>query len=742
MSGGAYGQTPAPVFTGFVGPRGEFAKRRFTRSLGLTELCSSRVWSAGATSTWCRGGLTGLPRHTEGTDMPLSVLYYEFPATGTSGDDFMFGYASGPGTVNTLNGGDGDDFIMGDSQNFQIAAVGNNNGSMATAQGLGDSSLWSTQNNPLIADPLIPYTYIVVEATTGQAEYFGTPMTAGQTITVDIDFGNGSPIGTGGNVDLYVEILDSNGTVVAFSDDSAATDGGLGSFSGLDPYLTFTAATSGSYYIRVRPLGETTFSASSTFILNVSMTGHAVNATPIPAGADTLSGGNGDDLIVGQDGNDILHGGSGMDILNGGDGNDTLDGGTGGDTLNGGAGDDLVWYDPTNFDAADGGTGIDTLNTTRYASNLVYNLASGATGFGESLINFENVVTGAGNDTIYGSSVANRIVTGGGNDLVLGGDGDDVISGGDGKDELYGQGGNDTLADGGGVVAETLLGGIGDDTYIVSFRESSTIEYANEGIDTVLTTFSIFALQNNVENLTLTDNGTHGAGVGNALNNVITGGNGKDDLFGRDGDDTLDGNTGAANTLLGQLGNDTYLVRVAGDSVVEVAGQGTDTVRAFVSAHTLAANVENLIYAGAGTFIGVGNSGGNAIYGGAQADDLNGMGGDDVIIGGAGSDFIQGGSGGDQFRYMGGETGYDRIIDFVSGADKVMLNDAFWTQTGTVDFAQGAGAVATTGNSTFIHNTSNGMVYFDLDGNGAGLAVALCQLNVGQTLTASDFGFF
>jgi Ca2+-binding RTX toxin-like protein len=684
--------------------------------------------------------------------MPMSILYSSSTITGTSGDDFAFGFATDPSTVNTINGGDGDDFIMGDCPVFQTSSVGNNNGSIGTAQGIGADILWTTQSNPLFADASIPHTFVMVEATIGQAEYFFTPMTAGQTITIDIDFSNLSPIGTGGSGDLFVEILDAAGNVVASDDDSPNTDGGLGSFGGLDPYLTFTAATAGSYYIRVRPFDNPTFVANSVFMLNVSMTGHAVTASPQPQTADILSGGNGNDLIIGQDGadtlngddgNDILHGGAGVDTLNGGNGDDTLDGGTGNDIINGGAGNDLVYYDPVSLDTVDGGTNIDTLDTTRFVSNLVFNLATGNTGFGgESFINFENVTTGGGNDTIYGSSVANTIITGAGNDLVLGGDGDDIIDGGDGKDELYGQGGNDFLFDGGGVVAETLLGGTGDDTYIVSFRETSTIEYANEGIDTVQTTFSIFALQNNVENLTFTNSATHGAGVGNALDNVITGGTGKDDLFGRDGNDTLDGNFGAANTLLGQEGNDTYLVRVAGDSVVEVAGQGTDTVRAFVAAHTLAANVENLIYAGQGTFIGVGNGLGNAIYGGAQADDLNGMGGDDVIIGGSGSDFIQGGSGADQFRYMGGETGYDRIIDFVSGADKVMLNDAFWAQTGTVDFAQGAGAVATTSNSTFIHNTSNGMVYFDLDGNGAGLAVALCQLNVGQTLTASDFGFF
>ena len=58
----------------------------------------------------------------------------------------------------------------------------------------------------------------------------------------------------------------------------------------------------------------------------------------------------------------------------------------------------------------------------------------------------------------------------------------------------------------------------------------------------------------------------------------------------------LDGGAGA-DTMLGGLGNDIYVVDVATDIVTENAGEGIDTVQSGIT-YTLGANVENLTLTG------------------------------------------------------------------------------------------------------------------------------------------------
>lgn len=415
---------------------------------------------------------------------------------------------------------------------------------------------------------------------------------------------------------------------------------------------------------------------------------------------------------IGNELDNILRGNTGSDTLFGGEGNDTLYGGTGAaNTMFGQQGDDIYYVDAVGDSVKElPGEGIDEVRT----SLSVYTLPA----------NVENLtLTDAGP---HAAAVGNAL--------------DNVIRGNTGRDAIYGREGNDTLHDGGGDEADTLVGGPGNDIYYVENRYSSTLEVAGEGIDEVRTTLSVYRLQANVENLTALDNGPHGALIGNDLDNVITGGTGSDDLFGGHGNDTLKGGTGAANTMFGGSGDDLYIVEAVGDSVIEFAGEGNDTVQTGFSSFVLAANVENLIYTGAGSFTGIGNDGANRLTGGIGDDFLSGLGGDDVLIGGSGSDILLGGDGSDQFRYLGGETGFDRILDFASGSDKIVLMGSGFAHTASFEFMQGAGTPTPgTGNSTFLYNSANGMLSYDPDGFGSAAAIDLAQLNAGLTLSAGDF---
>ncbi|MEI6158841.1 MAG: calcium-binding protein, partial [Roseococcus sp.] len=178
--------------------------------------------------------------------------------------------------------------------------------------------------------------------------------------------------------------------------------------------------------------------------------------------------------------------------------------------------------------------------------------------------------------------------------------------------------------------------------------------------------------------------------VGAGGNDSLDGGIGADTLDGGIGNDSLNGGNGA-DSMVGGLGNDTYWLDNAGDVTVELAGQGTDTVFTSLGAHSLGANVENVIYTGAGNFTGNGNALNNVITGAAKNDTLNGGEGmdtlfgltgadrlnggagadvldggadNDVLDGGAGADMLTGGLGNDVFRFVRGEAQDDAVLDF------------------------------------------------------------------------------
>jgi uncharacterized protein (TIGR01370 family) len=337
----------------------------------------------------------------------------------------------------------------------------------------------------------------------------------------------------------------------------------------------------------------------------------------------------------------------------------------------------------------------------------------------------------AGDDTIVGGSGPNFLQGLAGNDVLSGGDGNDVLSGG---------AGNDTLIAGAG--ANELYGGTGNDIFVVQNRSDTIVEYLGEGIDEVQTTAGVYDLNvsANLENLTFTGGSASFVGIGNAADNLITGGSGTNIISAGAGNDTIVVSS-SGNELVGGAGDDVYVVVSRSDTIVEFGGGGSDTVRTTATTYVLRNNVENLVFTGTGAFTGVGtDADNNIITGGAGADTLSGLGGNDILIGGSGADLLIGGAGSDQFRYAGGESGYDRIIDFASGIDKIALNGVAFAHTATIAFVTGTAATST--NSTLLYDPNTGILSYDADGSGAGAAVQLAQLNTGISLTTADFIFY
>ncbi|MGI9128760.1 MAG: calcium-binding protein [Roseomonas sp.] len=76
--------------------------------------------------------------------------------------------------------------------------------------------------------------------------------------------------------------------------------------------------------------------------------------------------------------------------------------------------------------------------------------ATGAAG-NDTFAGIENVVTGAGNDSLLGDGAANILIAGAGNDTISGGAGNDSLAGSDGHHRLDGGANQDTLFGGDGI---------------------------------------------------------------------------------------------------------------------------------------------------------------------------------------------------------------------------------------------------------------------------------------------------
>ena len=399
-----------------------------------------------------------------------------------------------------------------------------------------------------------------------------------------------------------------------------------------------------------------------------------VNRLVGTAAADTLAGGGGSDALYGLAGGDMLIGNAG---------NDTLDGGAGADTMAGGDGDDVYRVD----DASDVLTEAANAGWDTVESAISWTL-----GLNVDVLRLQ----GSGNLNATGNAATNFLV---------------------------GNAGANRL-DGGGAVFDSLMGGAGDDTYVVDGNADYIYEYAGGGLDTVESNIQ-WALNDEVENLTLT--GTAAIdGTGNTLNNVLIGNSANNTLMGGAGNDTLRGGAGN-DTLVGGAGNDLFVVDVTTDVVTEAVSEGTDTVESFIT-WTLgtSAEIENLTLTGTAAIKATGNTLANVLTGNSGTNTLTGGGGNDTLDGGVGNDTMAGGTGDDVYLVDSiadvtteapGE-GTDTVRSSVSLTLAANLENLTLTGTGAINATGNALNNVLTGNSG--NNTLNGGAGTDTLIGGAG----------------------
>ncbi len=226
-----------------------------------------------------------------------------------------------------------------------------------------------------------------------------------------------------------------------------------------------------------------------------------------------------------------------------------------------------------------------------------------------------------------------------------------------------------------------MVGGAGNDTYVVDSTSDSITELTGGGTDLVQSS-ATFTLGSFVDNLTLTGSGSINA-TGNSDANTITGNSGANLIDGGAGNDTM----------AGGAGNDTYVVDSVSDSITELTGGGTDLVQSSVS-WTLGSFVDNLTLTG---------SSANNATGNGDANTITGNSGDNLIDGGAGNDTMIGGAGNDTYVV---DSTSDSITELTGGGTDLVQSSATFTLGSFVDnlTLTGSGNINATGNSRRQHH--------------------------------------
>jgi Ca2+-binding RTX toxin-like protein len=480
-----------------------------------------------------------------------------------------------------------------------------------------------------------------------------------------------------------------------------------------------------------------------------------------------LTGNSFANLIFGNAADNVLNGGGGADEMSGLGGNDTYLVDNAGDKINEavGAGSDLV-YALVSYQLALGSS-VETLSAQDWStmtalnftgnelSNLIFgnagaNVLNGAaggdemTGFGGNDIYLVdhagdriNEAQGAGSDHVYalvdytlssGASVEALSAIDWTHTTTLN------LTGNELANPIYGNAGANTLNGAGGADEMTAFGG--NDIYVVDNAGDKINEAIGAGSDAVYAlvdyTLSTGA---SVEMLSAIDwtQTTPLNLTGNELANPV---------YGNAGANLLNG-AGGADTLTGFSGDDLYVVDNAGDTIVESANSGYDTVYALIS-YTLGAgaSVETLTsidFAGTGALNLTGNELANNIFANAGVNVIDGKGGNDVLRGLGGADTFA-------FSTTLGSSNVDNIVDFTAASDKVALDDAIFTAIGPLGALNAnaffAGSAAHDADDRIIYNSATGQLFYDADGNGTGAAVLFATLQGNPDLAANDFMVF
>ena len=359
-----------------------------------------------------------------------------------------------------------------------------------------------------------------------------------------------------------------------------------------------------------------------------------------------------DATVDGGDGGDTITGGAAADRLTGGPGEDRLQGGLGADAIEGDDPGDPSVFDDDTVDYGD--------RTEPVTVTLAGGDDDGQAGESDRLSGVEDVIGGAGADTLTGDLGSNRLDGSGGDDRLDGGDGNDDAVGTDGaSDELIGGAGSDT----------TSYAGRSDSVFV------TLDDVANDGgFDhlCVRPCMPPFGEHDDVRTEHVIGGADRDVLTGNGADNRLSGGGGDDVVVGGDGADVLTGDAGTDVADYARDGHATVGVTLDG-----AANDGTSCRPAEADCERDNVLTENVI----------GTPGADTIAGDAAANWIVALGGDDLIDGGAGDDLLDGGLGADGIvggagqadtvTYAGRTGGVTAGLGDTSGNGEAGENDSF-----------------------------------------------------------------
>jgi Ca2+-binding RTX toxin-like protein len=609
---------------------------------------------------------------------------------------------TGSSSANGITGGSGNDTIDGGGGADGINANGGNDSVIARGT---ESAIDGGSGTD---------TLVLIASTTITAVNFSVAGGADQTT------------GDSTNVTNF-DILDASALAGAISVTGSSTANAITTGSGDDTIDGLGGAdviVAGSGNDTVSFYGsETTLdggAGTNTLTLKTSAVFNLGNANQLAFGAGTVSNFQNIDassLSAGQA--VVLTGSSGANTLSGGAGNDILDGAGGADTVAGGAGNDSITSRGAEI-SIDGGTGTDSVVLAASAGTTAINLsvAAGAdqtSGDSIAISNFEHVDASAlsANLTVTGSTSANTLITGSGNDILDGGGGADSLNAGNGNDTVTYHGSEATIDGGGGT--NTLVLGAG-----VSVNLGNADQTSGDA-----TTVSNF---HNV------DAGALGSGV------VLTGSSAANTLTGGGGNDILDG-AGGADILSAGGGNDMVIYRGSEASIS--GGSGTNTLVLATGVTVDLGNADQTSgdstqVSGFQDIDASGLSSGVFLTGSAGANIITGGSGNDILDGGGGADVLRGGAGNDTFLIDGSSLLLGLSADGGTGLNSVMLGAG----AGTVSDTQLLAALT---NIQSIDFTAAGVdAALALSGTqiaqiaGGSANTLTLQLNAGDTVNVTD----